>query len=488
MKNFKYVLKKTLKNKVIHYLISRYGTYLIQFINSLLIAVYLGPFYLGVWGFITLMLQYIAQFNLGIPHSASAILSIHYKKNEYAQKIVNSSLTLILILSLVIVLFFLLNIIFEFNLGDEKYNFNQYLPLVVFTGVIGQFNTLFNNVFRVYGKLYEIAFNQSVFPFLTLLAIFIFKDNNLLWSLVVVNAVSFLISLLLFLYRSPVKLKFVINLTFFKTIQLKGWHLFIYNTSFYLIIISTKSFISAHYDVVDFGHFTFAYSLANVILLLLQSFGFLIYPKLINRMANSNNEKVIDLLKKLRSLYITTSHAFIYCAILLYPFFLDFFPEYKNTKEVFILITLSIVLYSNSFGYSGLLISKSNEKLLAKISLIALITNVTIAYILIDVLSVSYSKVIISTMISYLLFVSLLSYYGRKKIGLANNVVDLFRDVFPYKIFIPYFISLFLILYNLGHGYYIIPCILFIILNNKTFLEMKQALKEILDKPSVVNI
>lgn len=40
------LIRKSLSNPAILYIISRYGTYIIQFINSLFIAIYLGPYYL----------------------------------------------------------------------------------------------------------------------------------------------------------------------------------------------------------------------------------------------------------------------------------------------------------------------------------------------------------------------------------------------------------------------------------------------------------
>jgi hypothetical protein len=77
---------KILKNKVTGYIASRYLTYAIQCINSLFIAVYLEPYYLGIWGFVTLILQYMNQLNLGISHSVNAIISIHKEKEWYVQK------------------------------------------------------------------------------------------------------------------------------------------------------------------------------------------------------------------------------------------------------------------------------------------------------------------------------------------------------------------------------------------------------------------
>jgi O-antigen/teichoic acid export membrane protein len=481
------MIKKALKNKVLHYIFSRYATYFIQFVNSMFIAVYLGPFYLGIWGFITLIVQYINQINLGIAHSVNAIISVHKNKRWYVQKIIGNSLTMLLALSLITGLFFVANLKFNINIGD-KYNFSAYVPAVALIGIIGFFNSLFSNIFRVYGKITEITINQSAFPILMLFAIFFFKGENLLWALVAANLLAFSLSLVIYVLRTPINLKFLFIGRLVKTIQIKGWHLFVYNSSFYLIMISTKTLISSYYTVEEFGFFTFAFSFANVVLLLLQSFSFLIFPKLINRMATSSNEKVIQILGFIRYAYITSSHFLIHLAILFFPLFILFFPQYQPSVQAFKLTALTIVLYTNSFGYSGLLIARNNERELGQLSLLALFVNIVCAFILIEVFNIPFSLVIISTMITYSLYVYLLGQKGRNKLNLSSSIANVFKDNFPVRIFIPYFLSLFLVIFELSSLYFVIPVIIFIILNFTIIKKIKSLIYQITINPNFLDI
>ena len=278
MKNYTKILKQVLKNKVFNYVFSRYATYFLQFVNSIFIAIYLGPYYLGIWGFITLIIQYLNQINFGIAHSVTAITSIYKEKKLYVEKVIGTSLTLLIGLSLIVVLLFMANELFNFNLG-AKYNFSKYAPVIAAIGILAYFNTLMSNIFRVYGRLIEIAINQSAFPILMFVSILLFKNEKLLWALIGANFLAFLLSFIIYIKRSPINLKPIFKWRLIKTIQIKGIYLFIYSASFYFIIISTKSFISAYYSVEEFGYFTFAFTLANVVLLLLQSF-FPHFPKL----------------------------------------------------------------------------------------------------------------------------------------------------------------------------------------------------------------
>lgn len=487
MDKFLKIFKTAFKNKVVLFIFSRYGTYLIHFINSLFIAVFLGPFYLGVWGFITLITSYLNHLNFGIVHSVTAIISVHKSKELYVEKIIGTSITMLIALSLLIVVFFISNAVFDFNFG-AKYNFSLYAPAVVLIAILAHFNNLLSSIFRVYGKLFEIAFQQTIFPILISVAIIFFKSSDLVWALVGANFFAFLFAFILYVIKSPVKLKPSFIKRLFKTIQIKGWHLFIYNSSFFFIIISTRSFVSGFYSVEEFGYFTFAFTLANVMLLLLQAFSYLITPKILNRFASANNNQNIELLERLRDAYVTSSHLLIHAAVFIFPFFIALFPKYSDSLDVFKLIALSIVLYTNSFGYSGLLVAKGYEKKLAYIALFALIINVICALILIKIILVPFSLVILATMMSYFIYVLMLGYLGRKMLNLKTSMFAILNDIYPLRLLIPYLLSLGLIVFSALDGFFVLPLLIFLILNFKVLLKIKHVIKAIILNPNFINI
>ncbi|WP_291857683.1 oligosaccharide flippase family protein [Marinilabilia sp.] len=487
MLKFLQVLRKALKNKVLHYMFSRYATYFIQFINSLFIAVFLGPYYLGIWGFITLIIQYLNQINLGIAHSVNAIVSIHKNKEEYVKKIIGTSFTMLIILSLFLVLFFAINKLLNWNLGT-KYNFSTYAVPVVVIGILANFNTLFSSIFRIYGRIIEVALNQSSVPVFMLVAILLFKGKDLLWALVGANFLAFFLSFILYLIRTPVKIKFLFIPRLIKVIQIKGWHLFVYNSSFYLIIISTKTLVSNYFSVDEFGYFTFAFALSNTVLLLLQAISFLIYPKLLNRFAHSSNKTVSEILNSVRDTYISVSHGLIHFAIMMFPFFLFFFPKYQNTANTFHVIALAIVLHTNSFGYQGLLIAKRKEQRLGLLALFALILNIIIAYFLIEFVKVRYYQVIYSVLFSYIVFVFLVSYYGRKSINSSLRLNRIMKDAFPVRIFFPFILSLGVSFLEIENYWKVLPFMVFMGLNASRMPHLLSLVKKIINNPKFINV
>ncbi len=481
------LIKKSLSNPAILYVISRYGTYIIQFINSLFIAVYLGPYYLGIWGFIGLITGYVAQINLGIPNSTNVILSINKNKGQYANYIVNGGLAMSLILSILISIFFFLVKIGIIEVG-VKYNFSKYIFIILGISVLTHMNTYFSTIMRVYGKINAITITQFLYPILLISIVPFFRNEDLLWAMLYVNLFTLIISFLVYLIDSPFKIKPLFNWRIFKTIQIKGWYLFIYNASFYLILLTTNTFISYNFTVKEFGYYTFAYSLANAVLLLLNSISFLIYPKMINSFARHSNAGGQSLLQELRVGYISTSHLLIHFVIMIFPLFLLFFPSYSNSSKVFKIIALTIVLYCNSFGYQGYLMAKGEEKKIALIAFLALSLNIVLLQLLIHYFHVQFEFVILATLSTYFVYVYLLAVGGRKLFNLPIDFFSILEEVFPYKMMIPFILSLIFVFNDSPDLFFTLPFVLYCLLNYKDFFMIKRLILKVILNPSFINI
>jgi O-antigen/teichoic acid export membrane protein len=477
-----------LKNKVFLYTSSRYATYALQFLNSLLIAKYLGVYYLGIWGFITLVLQYLMKLNFGISNATNAIASINKSDEKYVAQIVGVSITLLSLLTILILLFFVGANYLSIDIG-AKYSFIKYSPYIIVIAILNNFNLFFSNIFRVYGKLVAIALNQSIVPIALLIATFLYKGEGLLWALIIANLIAVCLAFIFFLFTSPVPIKPKINWGLVKKIQIKATYLFIYNACFYLIILSTKTFISEYYTIKEFGFFTFAFSLANSVLLLFESMSFLIFPKLLNRFSTKSNEEAVKLLNMLRNSYITISHFSIHIIILLYPFLINLMPEYQSTGKTFTIIALTTVIYTNSFGYQGLIIAKEKEKVISLIVFIALVLNILLSYVFVKYLNFSYEFVMLSTMITYFIYIFHITKYGRKLISVNTNFISIFLDVFPVKWMLPFGMSIIITFYFYDLKFlYISPIIFFILFNFKGLIKTYEIVKKIMYNPNVIDI
>lgn len=469
------MLKSIFSNKTFHYVTSRYLTLGLQFINAVLLGIYLGPYFLGIWGFIQLIVQYFNQLNLGIPHSMNNIISINKNKKKYIEYAFNTALSMIILLSVFVAILFIANNISEINIGKE-YQFNKYAFFVSGIVITNYLNNIFINLYRIHNKLSEIIFSQTITPVLTLVCIVFFKGENLLINLVITNLIAFTVSLLLFFKNSPVKIKPILAKSLFIEIKKRGGLLFVYNSSFYFIIISTRTLISQNFSVEEFGIFTFSFSIASTIMLLLDSLSFIIFPRMIYQFYNSKNEETISLLTDYRSKYVTLAHFMTHLGILCFPLVVFLLPEFAGGLKILSLVAITQVTYSNCFGYPVLLMARKKDKQIAAIALGALIFNIVLGYLFIHIYNFNFSTVILSSASTYFIYNIIIGSFAFKALDIKKSSIELFNSIYPFKLFIPYILGIVLILSTNNLIWYFIIFGIFAILN---LSELKKVVDEV---------
>ena len=478
---------KILKNKVVFYLASRYLTYFIQFITSLIIAAELGPYYMGIWGFILLLLNYFQQINFGIANSFNVLYVLHKDNEKECNNYIGNSLVLLVYLSILVISFFLYYQLFGISYFD-KFHVDKYIIWVSMIAVMQYFVIFFLNLFRVKNQLNRVTFCQSIIVLLNFACVFFFKGEELIQWLVAGYVVGNLLCIVMALTSGSIPK--INEMKFSKRVQLiilkKGLYLFLYNTCFYFIIISIRTIISGNYSVEEFGLFTFSYTLANALMLVLDALMFIIFPKVIDKLSSNNNEEVNNTLHFLRTTYITSAHLLIYVAIPCFPLVLHFLPQYSGALMSLNLIALTILINANSSGYLELLISRNKEKLAAALSATALLVNCILALFMVKVLHVSFSTVIVSTLITYLFFSMAAMYFGRTIVG-KFKLKDFLFQYFPLRLLIPYLLAL-IFIFNGLQDWLIVTMLIFFVMNIKVFERIMDALKTILIKPDVVNL
>lgn len=481
------LLKLFKSNSIVKYISSRYIIYLIQFINTLLLAKKLDPFNFGVWAFIQLIILYFSQINFGIPSTLNALASIHKQKTKFVTLNFNASLTLIGVLSLIVTLLFFFNLIFDFDFG-EKYHFKQNSIYVLIIIVLGYFNTLFLNIYRIYNKLGEITFFQSSVPFTIFVIALLFNGPDLITYFLIGMILSNSAALVLFINNCPLKIRINYSRKLMSQLQKSGIYFFIYNASFYLILISTRSIISFFYTVEEFGFFNFAFLISNVIFLLLNSFTFLIFPKIINKLSSLNDVESYKLILFIRSKYVMLTNILSHFAIMCFPLFILFFPKYEVAIYTFNLITLTQLIYSNCLGSPELLMARRKEKKIAISALLCLILNVIATLLIVKLFDVSFSQVIIGSTLTYFIYIISINRLSLKEISQYKGMFHLMKSTFSFNLLIPFLVSFILSLLEMSPIYYSIPFVIYLLINYKLILTTLISIKTIIQNPNVINI
>jgi O-antigen/teichoic acid export membrane protein len=445
----------------------------------------LGAYYWGIWSFVLLLINYFQVFNLGI-YNAANILLVQNRNNltRFKDTIANSLFCIgTLIVGIVLVGF----IYFFFDIKIMKYEIGNLFYYICGIAILLQINQFCMTVYRVKNRLLEVAFYQSIIPILIFLALFLETGKELIQLFVYVYLIGHIISLIIFISKKKIQWNGNISRADIVTIFVKGGYLFIYNICFYLIIISTRTIVCYYYTVDEFGYFAFCYTLANAIIVLLESFSFVVFPKIIDRFSAENKEKCWHAIDVVRVNYVAMSHGLIYVGLLAFPYLLELLPEYKSALQTLNLIALSILMYINTFGYNSLLMAQGKERKLASISFLCLTINILIAFFLVKVLYVSYGFVIIATLIAYFIYSYGCTCHGLILLEKNNSFKKVIYELFPMNLLIPYIIALIFTFLNIGYLQFI-PLLVYFIMNKTNILKMSKTVKNVVVNPNMINI
>ena len=481
------LIKKIFSNQIAFYLFSRYFTYFIQFIISITLAVKLGSYYLGIWGFIVLTINYFGQIDFGISNSLNVLLVQNKDDSKISADYIKNAMLVLSFMSLVVIAIALYNCYFGFQLV-EKYEVSSHFLLICLIGILQYFNTLFMTIFRVYNKLFQVIMNQSIIVFLSCIIIFFFKKKLLVLALVSTYVVGNGLSIIVYLLSFPISIKgSAFSLNLFLNLIKKGIFLFIFNGCFYFIITSTRSLISYYYSIEEFGVFSFAFTLSNSIMLLLSAFSFVIFPKLILKLSSQNMKDVSKSIDLIMINYVTFAHLLVYLCMIFYPFISRYFSEYQGLFKMLNFISLAVLLNSHSFGHISFLIAQNREKTAAFISLIALLINLLSAVLLIKFFLLPVEFVIVASGLSYLIFSFLSTYFSNLILKKKTDLFTIMTDSFPIRLFLPFILGMIVSYFDLEF-WIVAVIVIFILLNISILKKISQTFKLLLNTPQIINL
>lgn len=480
------LLKKILSNKILLYVSSRYLIYALQFVLLIIVATRLGVTNYASWGFFLLLLGYCNIINGGIANSVSYYL-IQNKNDDFLIRCyASASYILISILVFILFLFSIACFVFQPALF-VKYNIIDKISLFSIIAAMQYVNFLFSNIYRVKNRLLELAIYQSIVPICILLVVFVSSQEALFDSLIYSYVIAHTISLLVFIFNGQLPKFTIVPVIYLKELLKKGFFLFIYNSCFYLICATTSLVISIFYSVDDYGLYSFSYSLGHSILLLLEAFTFVVFPKLIDKFYLAEKDDFSAIISIVRNNYIKLSHLLMYFSLLLFPLVTFFFPQYSGALQAMYITSLSILISTNAFGYNTLLLSKNYEKSISKVSIYSLLLNIIIIFLMAAVFKLPFTYAILSMMIVYYVFSLGCIILTNKIFKLQFSFIHILNEAFEWRLFIPFMVALGFVFMQY-YFFMFIPIILYLILNYKAIMEIVNSVKRIIHSPDIIDI
>ncbi len=482
-------MKKLFGNKVIGFVATRYFSYVLQFLNSLFVAWSLGPFYMGVWGFISMIMQYMAFGNLGVDISLNVTLSTGDFKDVERQKRFVSNALFATIITSTIYLFVAVGLVLSGVHFFEKYLFTRYLFPLVLISCFNYFNILFLNVFRAHSIFMPISVFQTLVQLVQLPLFLFFKDTDLINAILAAQLLAHVFSFLLFYMQMPFPLKFKTDWGVVKELFTRGVSLLVYNITFYLIMLSSRSLVSFFYPVETMGLFTFAANIASALIVGLSSLDFVLFPKMLNRLGKEElNASTKQSFNDLRYLYTVLAFIVILVGLLCYPILLMFFNAYSSTIVIFTLLAMSQLIISSGFGYATMIISRGKELYLVKHGIISVIINVFLGSVLVYFLHVPYEALAFLLVLAFVYYDIQVVKLGRNLLGLESTIPHVLKEMFPLSTLIPLLVMLVGLLMGNQLLFNLIALVIFILLNRKGYYLFKKYLDILFNRPSAVNI
>ncbi len=445
-------LKKIISNGKVVFILSKYATYAIYFIISLVIANKLGLFYFGIYGFLKLIIQYFTYSNLGVNYSSLVIMSEDANKDITKNSSILTSSIIITFFSLT---FFYLIFVAICNLYEiefyNRFNIGQYVFYIFFIVLIKQINQLYINIYRVYDRLKIINW-AYIIPCIGEFII-LFTGNgkrlldNIMWAMVFSNGIVFII----FLVDAKFSISNNIDIKATKKLVRRGIMLLLYNISFYFIVLVAKSYISSEFQIEDFAQYSFSYNISDAVMLLNSSVSFFIYPNLINKLSSSNStDNSLLLMREMQQYYMIAASLVIIIALIASHFLQLIVPDYVKSEYILQILLLSQLLVANSFIMTTFLVQQKKELKL-------IILGVSTIIVLLFASHTIFNSTNNIMMVSYALPIAMF-FYNIALVLLIKKMTNLsakdsFRSFLAPVYFFP--LIIFLIMESLCHSFYL---------------------------------
>ncbi len=369
------IAQKRLDNRtIIVYTFVRYVGLAVLFVKGILLATFLGPTLFGIWGFVTLLLQYLTYSNFGIQHTVTVELS----NKESIDTAENLQLTANALGFSVLLCFIIAAIGWFIQANNislfEKYDIAQYMfPASLIVG-LGHIMALLISISRAYKAIYRIAVFQlidAVMPLAVLL--FVNKENAIIWLLISMITAQ-LIGLLLFLVNAPWKLRIAFNIPIVVNLLMVGLPLLVYNASFNMITMIGRTILAGFYSVEAMGYYSLANSLTGAALLGLRSVSFILLPDIINRTHSGlSNMQALKVADKSNNLFGTSAYLLAFGLIITLPYLLGFAPAYQPAQQAIGALILAQAMLATSFGYNAAALARSRQAQVARISIFSVV-------------------------------------------------------------------------------------------------------------------
>jgi O-antigen/teichoic acid export membrane protein len=408
--------------KEFFFTLGRYIVYALQLTKGFALAYFLGPFFLGIYGYFMLYQQYLVYSNLGVQYALNAELSMAAESSEAVKDdIANSAFTLTGFICGVLIIAAVIVFVYEINIFPFENSYRYIVPLILLA-CMGHFQEVFINIFRINKNLAPIIYSEFLIALVTLAIIPFFSKlaliNALLSSWVAAMAIA--MAFYLVLYKKKIRY----NTVFLKPLFRAGVPLLLFIFSYNLMGLIIRTLIGMFYGTDIMGYFSFANSLTTAIMLSFNSITWLMYPAVIAKLGDpvirgiELQNYLISFSRKLSLIVF----AIICLTIMVMPILFMFLPKYLPVKGALTILLLNQVVFNAGFGFVSLAIGRKFHFQIAGVSLLSVVMcfifGLSFSY-----LHFSIEWLAIANLIGSLFFLNVFIFFISRKFSLSYKAL-----------------------------------------------------------------
>ena len=442
-------VRKLLKNSAM-YTVTKYFVMVLGFIKSILVAKFLGPTLLGKYAFISLIIEYLSYYNLGIYGAMNREASIHYgdpNKKNYISRVFSTSLTFSILLLIPITAIVLLFIEFFPNLFSA--DLLKYIYIILAMVFFVQLRWFFIRYFRIYEKYMVIISFEVISNITLLLGVILYVPQYSLYGLLIILLVSNLIVFFVSILFIRRKLSFLLDFHLIKKLVLIGLPILLYSLGEKLFISVDRIMILNYFSMAELGKYQLAKTFAYGVLMALDAALFIFYPKILKFFNLKNNDSDIKI-KKDNLIMVSTyfdnfTMPLIISGMIILPYIINFIlPQYSESIFMMRILLLAYGFQNFSFAPSSYLVSNGRQNKLVLIVIISLLLMIFGNFLVIK-LNFGIRGILVATGIVF--FINSVMMYVASLLDFRKGILRSLIKIFGKRIII-FIISLIIVFNN----------------------------------------
>ena len=410
-------------------------------VRGIFVAGVLGPANYGIWNLLNVIISYMPYTHFGLLDGMTKKIPRLKAENkiEHSTLIRDNSFSVVIASTLIVPIGMIAISLFfrRFFLADFVHGFR----------ILSGFSALFylyifiTAYIRVEERFGLLSIVTGAVAVLTLLFMVVFVKliANSLYAVITGMVVTYLVLDIFLFAFIKYDFKFRIDFPILKEILSLGFPIVLINLGYVLFISVDRWIIASLLGRADLGHYGFAFTICNFLLILPMSISFTLYTKMLHRYGETKDTRSSEKLVYFPALTISYMMSVVCVLVVIaLPLFIRLLlPDYESGIDTVTILVLAGYFLSNVPLFANFLISIDKQMRLFFLQIVTIVINLTLNITLIK-LGYGINAVAFGTGFGYLCYATMVAFFA------LHNFTHKLKDILLrlIELYLPFFVTL----------------------------------------------